>query len=231
MKIFLVLALSTISTIRVAFGRPLAVERDLDGLFDDEPFLPITDSLSQSTYSSNTNDWLVDSSGILMGISQMPVATPIFTISVTNTMEPLSASSARPSLMINNPGPASETAVTEASPNTTSASAGLLHDSKTWKTVGVAVITVSGIVAAVFLVTFFDQWWSFLRDMIVGQKTNAGAEFLVPDWEKGGWKMEFPSFSSFKQPSPHLQDADHETHFPFDPSLFPVFSKSFKGTP
>ncbi|THH17374.1 hypothetical protein EW146_g3421 [Bondarzewia mesenterica] len=63
-----------------------------------------------------------------------------------------------------------------------------------WKVIGVAVIAVSVVGAAILAVVFFDHWWRFLKDLAscgwARGRGDLGEEQLVPDWDKRSWEYQ-----------------------------------------
>jgi hypothetical protein len=202
--------------------------RDLGELLGnggDDPFLsPITELSSKTIHpsksSQNPSDQLSGVSGILGEIAGTPIITPLYTDSMINTLGSQTISDAKLSSATS---PASETVDTEAAVTNTSTSNDISKDSKEWRVIGVAVLTISGVALVVVLVIFFDKWWRFMRDVVFGKRRNAGAEFLVPDWEKGNWEdgCRYPSLWSetlVRQSSSRHQDVDLRHPFPARPN-------------
>ncbi|KAF8910129.1 hypothetical protein CPB84DRAFT_1842781 [Gymnopilus junonius] len=78
-----------------------------------------------------------------------------------------------------------------------------------WKVIGVAVITITLIGTLVLSVTFFDQWWGFLRAVLCGKRARrkrdaemfgSGGEDMVPDWNRRSWKFKLDSEYGHRYP-------------------------------
>ncbi|KDR85729.1 hypothetical protein GALMADRAFT_234788 [Galerina marginata CBS 339.88] len=78
-----------------------------------------------------------------------------------------------------------------------------------WKVIGIAVITITFIATAVLSVTFFDQWWGFVRAAVCGRRAGKGmgggkglfGETMVPDWKKRSWEFRLASEDGHRYPT------------------------------
>jgi hypothetical protein len=112
-------------------------------------------------------------------------------------------------------------------------------DSKTWKVVGVAVISMIAVALVVVCVIFWERGTRFVRKVLFGKKNSEGVEDFVPDWEKRSWEVKlgednhgYPvlpsdSFDGLaRAPSALSHDdiEDEKRHpFPLRPCPIPVF--------
>ncbi|PPQ69787.1 hypothetical protein CVT26_014175 [Gymnopilus dilepis] len=78
-----------------------------------------------------------------------------------------------------------------------------------WKVIGIAVMTITLIGTIVLSVTFFDQWWGFLRAVVCGRRARRkrdaemfgmGGEEMVPDWNRQSWKFKLDSEYGHRYP-------------------------------
>ncbi|ESK92023.1 atp-binding cassette transporter [Moniliophthora roreri MCA 2997] len=100
--------------------------------------------------------------------------------------------------------PPSVTATASSSPNKALSFVG---DSKEWKIVGIAVISIASVVAVILLTVFFDSWWAFLRDVICRRKRNSDEykEDLVPDWSRQSWQVKLATEEGHRYPTTAAQ--------------------------
>ncbi|KAK7053248.1 Proteasome subunit alpha type-3 [Paramarasmius palmivorus] len=75
-------------------------------------------------------------------------------------------------------------------------------DSKQWKIVGIAVISVASVIAVILLAMFFDSWWAFVRDVVFKSRKRKREfnEDLVPDWDRQSWQVKVASEDGHRYP-------------------------------
>jgi hypothetical protein len=214
------------------------LNRDFGGLFGggDDPLMPvphITYPDSKPTHDQKvshvSNDGLA---GLLAGIEtttsvSAPTSPPTSASSQTTAvLQVISA----PLISTANETTNSAATATETQSSTASQSS---SESRTWKIVGVSVITITFVVGSIFVVVFFDQWWRFLRDTIVGKSKGPDFEDLVPDWEKRTWEVRLAEEESHRYPStstlsanalarqPSARSQNDDPRHPFPARLYP----------
>ncbi|KAF8899072.1 hypothetical protein BD779DRAFT_1781441 [Infundibulicybe gibba] len=69
-----------------------------------------------------------------------------------------------------------------------------------WKVIGIAVISVSFVAAVILATTFFDSWWGFLRDLVLGRPKHEGFEDMTPDWETRSWEIKIANEDGHRYP-------------------------------
>lgn len=181
------------------------------------PLLLLTSSQttsSKTTSESVTVSHSATTKALLSSISQQQTYTPSITATATAATTSMSAAEDKP---------ADSTATS----------------SKTWKVVGVSVIVVTVVGLIILVVTFYDRWTGFLRDVLFGRrKRMSGIEDLVPDWEKRSWEFKtsgddgnFPAVPSNSlenlvshKPYPPDNELDNSSHHIARPGPVPVFT-------
>lgn len=233
MKIYPVLC---IPIIRNAFALPPTVDgapnlnRGFGGLLgDDQPLWPPTTiPLSKTTHGTQITHPSGNGLGSILAdvteTSGTPTTTPLPALSIVGTPDN-GTTSAQSLPTVSTAATSAATATGLPSPSADEFSS----ESKTWKIIGVSVIAVTFVVGTIFLVVFFDQWWRFLRDMVLGKNRTTCFEDLVPDWEKRSWEVRLaeeeghrypsiPSNALVRQPSARHQNDDPRHPFPTRPS-------------
>jgi hypothetical protein len=208
------------------------LNRDFGDLFGgDDPLMPVP----QMTYpvSKLTHDPKVTHvsdeglAGLLAGIKTTSSASTLTAESIYTTFVPQTISAPLITGTANGTTGSAATPTETQIPTANQSSS----ESRTWKIVGVSIIAITFVVGSIFLVVFFDQWWRFLRDMVVGRNKGPDFEDLVPDWEKRTWEVRlaeeeshrYPSASTLssnalaRQPSARSQTDDPRHPFPTRP--------------
>jgi len=214
--------------ISIVAGRPLEhlhlggvdrTRRDFGSLLGDgdEPILaPTPDATTYLPKASHiSNYWSGATSGTLGETSRTPASSTILSVYQTIGTEDASSSSIMQSSSTTSTATTRETVGTIAATNT-STPVELSDDPKSeWQVIGITIITVTSIATIAVLIIFFDKWWRFVLDVVVGKRRNAGTEYLVPDWENGCWKFEedshrYPSLpdAPVRQPSSRKHPTD-----------------------
>ncbi|KAF5385025.1 hypothetical protein D9615_001230 [Tricholomella constricta] len=62
-----------------------------------------------------------------------------------------------------------------------------------WKIIGLVVICITFVCAAILTIVFFDAWWGFLCALVCRRRRGGGKEDMVPDWEKRCWEYKLPN--------------------------------------
>lgn len=70
-----------------------------------------------------------------------------------------------------------------------------------WKVIGLAVICITFVATVILSIVFFDSWWGFLRDLVVGKGGSQGVEDLVPDSEKRSWEFKLATEDGHRYPT------------------------------
>ncbi|KAH6917038.1 hypothetical protein BKA70DRAFT_1417813 [Coprinopsis sp. MPI-PUGE-AT-0042] len=73
-----------------------------------------------------------------------------------------------------------------------------------WKIIGISVMSITFIAIVVILVTFFDTWWAFVKDVFnCGGRKDMGEETLVecPDWKRRTWEVKLASEDGHRYPT------------------------------
>lgn len=70
-----------------------------------------------------------------------------------------------------------------------------------WKVIGLVVICITFVATVILSVVFFDSWWGFLRDMVLGRRNKEGVEDMVPDWEKRSWEFKLANEDGHRYPT------------------------------
>jgi hypothetical protein len=249
-SVILVLALANIFTIPLILCRPLAPtaspvlverlsKRYLVGFLGDgdDETLPLSAAWAmEGDDTTITNFFSGDKPGATLGIlgqiSLGPAVTTFQSYSSheqPTTSSPIAQSSPTSST-------ASEAYNTDIPVNATPVSSKISNESRMWEVIGIAVVTISVIATIIFLAVFFDQWWRFLRDVILGKRVDLGVENFVPDWEKACWEVREsyesespilpPPSTLARQPSAHRQTADPRHPFPARPDPHTILARA-----
>ena len=216
------LLLLAVYHLKIIVAAPLD-SRDLGDLLggddDTDPFgLQTTERTSRTMQTVNTLGLsTISTDDLVKSKTSSSVATSTRPYSIMSTTT--SSHANLPSVTIDLP---KETATATQTPSSTSTS----NDSKQWKIIGIAVIVISVVAAVIFVIVFFDQWWRFLRDVVLGRKTSGWKEDLVPDWEKRSWEFKLASdeYPPSSEPPSKQQGGspDYTRHpFPERPIRFP----------
>ncbi|KAF8078960.1 ATP-binding cassette transporter [Lyophyllum atratum] len=82
-----------------------------------------------------------------------------------------------------------------ASPSPVTDAAEAMHasDAKQWKVIGLIIICITFVGAAILTTVFFDAWWGFLRALVCRRRRGGGKEDMVPDWGKQSWEYKLPA--------------------------------------
>ncbi|KIM88852.1 hypothetical protein PILCRDRAFT_813840 [Piloderma croceum F 1598] len=238
MKIKLVLVATLLQAVlAIPFAnKPDLKRQSLPGLLGLDP--SETSQPNSTATSSNSKSQSTDAGGggIFSGLiltDNTPTRTK--TSVAHSTVTPTSITKGQPTSSTT-----SASTPTPASTNTANniqadASSG---DSKTWKVVGVAVISVIAVALGITCVIFWDRGTRFVQEALFGKKKTEGVEDFVPDWEKRSWEVKlaednrrYPAVPSESQdalvraPSTlsHISDEDDKRHpFPLRPGPVPV---------
>lgn len=71
-----------------------------------------------------------------------------------------------------------------------------------WKIIGISIICVTFIAVVVLLITFFDNWWRFVKDVFGISKKGGGSEtFLTPDWKRRTWEAKLAGEDGHRYPT------------------------------
>jgi len=215
--------------------KPGANQDSLPGLLGFNPSgVSDTSQLTSTAISSKYQGTGLEGDLGLSGI--FPSSTRTKTSATSSSTTTTSASDVQPTSSANistsTPSATSTARTTQADSNS--------DDSKTWKVVGVAVISMIAVALVIICVVFWERGTRFIRAVFIGKKRSKGVEDFVPDWEKRSWEVklaednhQFPaipsdSFNSFERaPSAqfHGNDEDDKRHpFPMRPDPVPVFA-------
>jgi hypothetical protein len=219
-------------------NKPGLKRQSLPGLLGLDP--SETSQPNSTATSSNSKSQSTDAGGggIFSGLfSTDNTSTRTKTSAAHSTVTPTSIAEGQPTsstTSASTPTPASTNTVTNIQGDTSSG------DSKTWKVVGVAVISVIAVALGITCVIFWDRGTRFVQEVLFGKKKTEGVEDFVPDWEKRSWEVKlaednrwYPVVPSESQdalvraPSTlsHISDKDDKRHpFPLrPPGPVPVF--------
>ncbi|TFK19977.1 hypothetical protein FA15DRAFT_759696 [Coprinopsis marcescibilis] len=71
-----------------------------------------------------------------------------------------------------------------------------------WKVIGISIICVTFVAIIIVLITFFDTWSGFLKDVFCGRKQDSGSEvFMSPDWKRRTWELKLANEGGHRYPS------------------------------
>ncbi|KAF9469836.1 hypothetical protein BDZ94DRAFT_1243378 [Collybia nuda] len=70
-----------------------------------------------------------------------------------------------------------------------------------WKVIGLVVICITFVATVILSVVFFDSWWGFLRDLVLGKRHKDGVEDMVPDWDKRSWEFRLANEDGHRYPT------------------------------
>jgi hypothetical protein len=219
-------ALLLLNFLLIAQAHPLGtnlesdIRRDLAGLLGDDVFSPDEDGATAShTYPTPTTitnifgGTFLSEAKTLRGTTTAPVTvhsiigklpsytTPI-TPSTTMATSSISTNTYVPSVVI---GPSEE------APSMPPAEA------TEWKVIGLVVVCISFIATVILSVVFFDSWWGFLRDLVLGRRTRSGVEDMVPDWEKRSWEFKLANEDGHRYPTLASLDCIAKEHTEVEP--------------
>ncbi|KAG5647719.1 hypothetical protein DXG03_008442 [Asterophora parasitica] len=154
-------------------------------------------------YSSSWRDGATFTFGGILGDNFMtrtdvPTSTGTSDISTATT----SASSttkgehthkATPAASIVNPTTTSSAPTPSATDNHAAEATGMFKsEAAQWKVIGLVVICITFVAAAILTVVFFDAWWGFVCALVCRRRHNRGKKDMVPDWEKQRWEYKIP---------------------------------------
>jgi hypothetical protein len=242
MKIKLVLVATLLQAVlAIPFANKLDLKRQsLPGLLGLDP--SETSQPNSTVTSSDSKPQSTDAGGggIFGGLISIDnTSTRTKTFVAHSTVTPTSIAKGQPTSSTTSASTPTPASTNMANNIQADASSG---DSKTWKVVGVAVISVIAVALGIICVIFWDRGIRFVQEVFFGKKKAEGVEDFVPDWEKRSWEVKlaednrrYPAVPSESQdalvraPSTrsHISDEEDDKRHPFPlrpgPGPVPVF--------
>lgn len=118
-------------------------------------------------------------------IGQLPIPTATMPHSSSTTATSSSAD-AEPTVSISYTPEASSTPPDEATE---------------WKVIGIGIMSITFVGTLILLIVFFDSWWGFLRDLVVGKKRQEGIEDLAEGEGKKDWEKKLANEDGHRYPT------------------------------
>jgi len=153
------------------FSPPETATFPFGGLFPDEP-QSRTDGQTQTTATTATTSTAARGTHHPATGKPTPAASSIVTPTPTSSLPSASPSSG---------------------PDAAEAASMPPAEAKQWKIIGLIVICITFVGAAILTIVFFDAWWGFLRALLCRRRRGGGKEDMVPDWENRSWEYKLPS--------------------------------------
>lgn len=182
--------------------------RDLAGLFGDDVFEPNENDATTDfqtyhtpTFTSNTfGGTVLDEVKTSRGATTAVTAGIIH--SIIGKLPNYSATSTTPTMTVAaNPTSASTSIPPVATGSLPEAPSMPPAEATEWKVIGLVVICITFVATVILSVVFFDSWWGFLRDLVLGRRNRGGVEDMVPDWEKRSWEFKLANEDGHRYPT------------------------------
>ncbi|KAJ7597442.1 hypothetical protein C8J56DRAFT_1041630 [Mycena floridula] len=68
-----------------------------------------------------------------------------------------------------------------------------------WKVIGIGIMTITFIGTIILSIVFFDSWWGFLRDLVLGKRSKEGVETMVG--ENKNWSFQVANEDGHRYPT------------------------------